>query len=252
MGFAGSWFEAGDLYCPGCGDLRRMKVLPRSPVQTGTSISLNLVDSSTDAITTQLVPAVFTLICVQDDTRFTALVFRGPERFELAIFPARRGGLATKHTPAGVAYYLDQAQRAQSAAANSAAVAMYRASLEHLLFERGFTRRMLGPKIEDLKNAIKDGSAPKWAMDLDPAYISVINKLANAAIHPGDEGNVSKQATFDREILTQLEITLSELVRVVYEREQEERSRLAALQAAAQSFDTRPGSTRKREGIEGP
>jgi hypothetical protein len=232
MGYNAGSFEAGDLYCPGCGAPRRMQIFPRTPAH---SSSLNLVDTSTDAIAKQLAPAVFTLRCVQDDTLFTALLFRGPEAFELAIFPARRGGLATEHTPAGVAFYLDQAQRAQSAAANSAAVAMYRSALEHLLHEQGFTRRMLGPKIEDLMAAIKDGTAPKWAVDLNPSYLKVINKLANAAIHPGD-GDVTNQETFDREILTQLEITMSELVRVAYEREHEEKSRLDALEAALKNF----------------
>lgn len=211
-----------------------MVVLPRTPPTGG---SLNLADRSTEAIAEQLVPAAFVMWCLQDDTRFSAFLFRGPDGYELAIFPMRRGGLSTPHTPPGVAFYLDQAQRAQSAGANSAAVAMYRAALEHLLFEQGYTRRMLGPKIEDLNKAIQDRSAPRWALDLNPAYLTVVNKLAAAAIHPGD-GDVGGQAAFDREILTQLEITMSELVRVVYEREHEERSRLTALEAALKTFST--------------
>jgi hypothetical protein len=231
-------FQAGDLYCPGCGAPRRMVIWPRSRIQsaTGGAGGLNLADTSINAIAAQLAPAVFTLRCVQDDTAFTALVFGGPEGYELAIFPMRRGGLATEHSPDGVAFYLDQAQRAQSTGANSAAVAMYRAALEHLLFEQGYTVRMLGPKLEALTKDIKNSTAKKWALDLNPAYLTVVNKLAAGAIHPGD-GDVSTQAAFDREILTQLQVTMSELVQVVYEREHEEKSRLEALEAAAKVFE---------------
>jgi hypothetical protein len=236
-GFQGGMFEADGMYCPGCGDIRRVRVWARSPVRSTYSDGLNLADTDTDKIAGQLAPAVFTFICVQDDTRFTALLFRGPDAFELAIFPMVRGGLATANTPKAVAFYLDQAQRAQSAAAKSAAVAMYRAALEHVLFEQNFTRRTLGAKLEDLGKAIVAGAAPKWALELDPAYLTVINKLANAAIHPGD-GDVTAQATFDTEILMQLEIAVGVLMDVIYEREHKDKARLAALQAALTNFET--------------
>jgi hypothetical protein len=229
-GNTGTTFIAGELYCPGCGGPRRMRMASRNK-----SFGDRAFATGVEGLAAGMAPAAFTLRCVQDDTEFSALLFQGPDRYELAIFPAVRGGLATPHTPAGVGFYLDQAQRAQSAAANSAAVAMYRAAIEHVLYEQGFTDRMLGPKLKALQAAINDGTAPKWASELDAAYLSVINQLAAGAIHPGD-GDVAKQSTFDSEILTQLEITLAELVHVVYERHHEEQARLDALKAAAATF----------------
>jgi hypothetical protein len=238
MGYNASHFEAGDMYCPGCGGPRRMVIHPRSPVRSAHSNMINLADSSTDAIAGQLAPGVFTLVCVQDKSRFTALLFEGPDGFELAIFPRRRGGLSTPRTPAGVAYYLDQAQRAQSGAANSAALAMYRAGLEHLLHEQGFRRKMLGPKIGELNDAIKAGKAPKWAMELDAAYLMVIGKLGNLSIHPTEEGDAANQAMIDVQLLTQVQITIAGLLELVYERDHREAERLAALEAAVKALSS--------------
>jgi hypothetical protein len=107
---------------------------------------------------------------------------------------------------------------------------MYRAALEHLLFEQGFKTGMLGAKMQELTTAIAAGTAPAWAQNLNAAYLTVIGKLGNAAIHAGD-GDVNKQAALDRGLLTQLEITFTELLRVVYERQHEEAANLAALNA---------------------
>ncbi len=197
---------------------------------------LNQVDPSTDAIAEQVAPAVFTMLCVQCRMRFTALLFAGPDGFELAVFPGVRGGLSTPHTPAGVAYYLDQAQRSESAGSYSAAMAMYRSALEHLLFEQGFAVRMLGPKIAALEDAIAGAQgaapAPAWGRDLDPRFLTVMNRLANAAIHPGDDGGIERQRVLDSQLIQQVKITFAEILLLVYEREHETQARLQALEAA--------------------
>jgi hypothetical protein len=91
--------------------------------------------------------------CLQCGTESTALLFEGPNGYELAVFPKVHGGLSTPHTPQPVAYYLDQAKRAQSVGANSAAVAMYRSALEHLLYEQatrtGCSARRSSPTARD-------------------------------------------------------------------------------------------------------
>jgi hypothetical protein len=234
-GYVSSSFAAGDLYCPGCGDLRRMTIRPLSPLRSTYTMGLNLADKSREGIASQLAPAVLSLACLQDGTRFTAVLFKGPEDYELAIFAMVRGGLSTPHTPTPVAYYLDQAQRAQSAAANSAALAMYRAALEAILYEQGYTMKMLGPKLGALEMAIKESTAPKWAIDLNTEFLSVINGLAIEAIHPG-ETDVQKQEILDRELLIQLEVTMTELLRIVYENEHETNARLKALKSARAAF----------------
>ena len=59
------------------------------------------------------------------------------------VLPNRTGGLAMPNTPEGVAFYLDQAAKSHSVGANSAAIAMYRGALEHLLFQQGYKTGML-------------------------------------------------------------------------------------------------------------
>jgi hypothetical protein len=113
--------NAGSLHCPTCGDSRRVHMY----------IFLKLNNASADP------PLLATLKCVQCDTIFTAVLYRSPEGVSLAVLPSTYGGLTTPHTPIGVAYYLDQAQRAKAVGAHSAAVAMFRGALEHLLFEQG-------------------------------------------------------------------------------------------------------------------
>ena len=51
--------------------------------------------------------------CVQCDTLFTGLLYDGPGGDKLAVLPSTYGGLTMLHTPAGVAYYLDQAQKSR-------------------------------------------------------------------------------------------------------------------------------------------
>jgi hypothetical protein len=242
-------FVAGDLYCPVCGGPRRVRIEILHPRNVGGDHARTLAEpreEEAQQLARHFSPGLFVLTCLQCSTTSTAVMFVGPHGFELAIFPAVAGGVATANTPRGVAYYLDQAQRAQNVGANSAAVAMYRSALEHLLYEQGFEMRMLGPKIGALEQGIQDGSAPRWARDLNPAYLTAIKKLGDAAIHPG-EGDVGRQASLDSSLLRQLRITFSELLQVVYEREHEEAERLAALRQALSEVEGVPESSSSGE-----
>jgi hypothetical protein len=223
-----------DIYCPVCGGVRKASLtLLFWRKESGQSWVRILEGDQEESRTLidQLVPVLAGTRCLQCGTLSTLLLFEGPNGYELAIFPKVHGGLATPHTPKPVAYYLDQAKRAQSVGANSAAVAMYRAALELLLFEQGYTERMLGPKLRALESNIAEGTAKPWARDLKAEYLTVVKKLGDAAIHPGD-GNVERQSALDNGLLRQLEITFSELLAVVYEREHEEAERLEALKQA--------------------
>jgi hypothetical protein len=101
---------------------------------------------------------------------------------------------------------------------------------------------MLGPKIVALLREIEAGTAKQWARDLRSEYLTVIKKLGDAAIHPGD-GRVERQEALDNALLRQLEITFAELLAVVYEREHEEAERLEALKSALAEVEenTAPG-----------
>ncbi len=170
--------NAGALHCPTCGDSRRMHLWARLKINHWAEP-----------------PVLATLTCVQCDTLFTAVLYKSPEGLGLAILPSTYGGLTTPNTPVGVAYYLDQAQRSQSVGANSAAVAMFRAALDHLLFEQGFKKGMCGQKLAELEAAVKANTAPKWAHELDAEFLTVMKKL-------GDGGHTSQRWECGRPIKT--------------------------------------------------
>ena len=170
-------------YCPSCGATRRMEVAVLDEHFHGE------VEFTPDKL-----PFLGLLGCRQCHERIIVLAYVGPSGVEVVALPSSYGGLSTPLTPAPVAYYLDQAQRAQSIGALSAAVAMYRAALEQLLFEQGYRDGMLKAKIDAL---VADTDPPKWVRDLDPEYLTVIKDLGNAAIHPND-GDITKQRALDR------------------------------------------------------
>jgi hypothetical protein len=206
--------NVGKLHCPTCGDSRRVHA----------AVLLKRDGTSNRP------PVLMILMCVQCDTSFTAVVYDGPEGRALAVLPSTYGGLTTPHTPKGVAYYLDQAQRSQATGANSAAVAMFRGALEHLLFEQGFKNGTCGTKLKELEKAIADGTAPKWARELDGEFLQVMKQLGDGAIHPGD-GDIKKQAVLDVALIAQLTHTFQMLLFTIYELPHEKQKRLAGLKA---------------------
>jgi hypothetical protein len=204
--------NAGVLYCPTCGDSRRMHLWVR------------FKDENTQAHP----PVLATLTCVQCDTLFTAVLYQSPEGRGLAILPSTYGGLTTPHAPKGVAYYLDQAQKSQSVGANSASVAMFRGALDHLLFDQGFKKGMCGQKLGELEASIKANTAPKWAYELDGEFLTVMKQLGDGAIHPND-GNVDAQSKLDNELLAKITHTFQMLLFLIYELPHQKQQRLDAL-----------------------
>ncbi len=181
----------------------------------------------------QLTPSLFEFSCVRCETKFTVVLYRGPDGPALAVLPSCRGGLTTPHTPPGVAFYLDQAHKSESVGAYSAAVAMFRGALEHLLFEQGYKTGMLNAKLAKLEADIRSGSAPKWALELDIAFLQVLKDLGNGSIHPND-GDVRKQAALDGGLLLRVKEVFLYLLFLVYEAPHQKAAALAALQAKAQ------------------
>jgi hypothetical protein len=210
-----TYARVGLLFCPKCGDSRRMDMALRHRP--------NNLDKRP--------PILATLHCVQCDTSFTAVLYRGPNGPALAVLPSTHGGLTTPHTPPGVGYYLDQAQRAHSVGANSAAVAMFRGALEHLLFEQGFTKGMCGTKLADLETAIKAGTAPKWANELNTEFLNVMKQLGDGSIHPND-GDIKKHEVLDSELIAKVRHTFQMLLFLIYEVPLKKAERLDALKAA--------------------
>jgi Domain of unknown function (DUF4145) len=205
----------GEVYCPGCGAMR----------------SVDAFIGGAWNRQEQAARLVF-LTCRQCAGHFTLLRFISSSGPEVACLPRVNGGISTPKTPPPVAYYLDQAHRANCLGARSAAVAMYRAALEHLLYEQKFTDGMLDKKIKDLEAAIKDGTAPKWARELDTEYLHVIKLLGNGSIHPNG-GDIGKQASFDTSLVAAVETLFADLLVEVYEIDKTRQERLARLKSVA-------------------
>jgi len=238
----------GRLFCPRCGDFRSMDLallweaegpkknreLIRSRRAAMGVSNLPRVDPGPEP-QRPFVPSVYRYSCRECSTEFTALVYRGVDGPDLVVLPSTHGGLRTSHTPEAVAFYLDQAYRAEATGARSAAVAMYRAALEHLLFEQEYRDRMLGPKLRKLEEGIEAGTAPKWARDLETEFLTVLKDLGDASIHP-NAGDVSRQAELDTDLLARVKETFLHLLFIVYEAEHERKERLGTLQSTANSF----------------
>jgi hypothetical protein len=175
-------------------------------------------------------PAAYSAVCLQCEHAYLLVVHGGPDGLELAALPSSYGGLATPKTPKAVAYYLDQANRARSIGALSAAAAMYRAALDQLLFHEGFEKGTLGVKIGDLEAA---DPPPQWYADLDPAYLQVINWIGSGAIHPND-GDTERQKVIDRDITEAVDMLFTEILDLVYERPGQRKERLSAVQKVAE------------------
>lgn len=242
----------GTLYCPRCGDIQKM-VIQAPPylcrwlierLSSRPSVGLGPVRSrgsgprqwTLEDLVREDAPLVFRYHCLRCDATFTAIVYEQSGEPNLVVLPAVSGGIRTPHTPDGVAYYLDQAQRARSVGAHSAAAAMYRAALEQLLFEQGSKERTLSRRIDALEKSREAPDAPKWVRDLDSRFMKVLKDLGNAAIHPND-GDVTRQAAFDQECLNDISETFLELLSLVYEREHETRERLGRLGKKVETFD---------------
>lgn len=207
-----SSMRAGDLYCPACGDSRKMFITPIHTAPESKHLGLNLAGE----IDKQLVPSLFIYSCVQCDTKFTAIIYNSATGPALAVLQSCHGGLTTPHTPKGVAFYLDQAHKAQSVGANSASIAMFRGALEHLLFEQGYKKGMLGEKVRKLLDDIDSKTAPKWASELEIDFLKILKDLGNGSIHPND-GNVKKQAVLDNKLIVQVKAAFQMLLYLIYE-----------------------------------
>jgi hypothetical protein len=227
--------HVGDIHCPTCGGPRKVSLftLYKKPNTTGGAV--HLLNQAGD-IAAQLTPSLHQMSCLQCRTGFTALIFWGPQGTELAIFPAKPGGLATKNTPPTVAYYLDQAWRSQCAGAMSAAVVMYRSALEHLLHEQGYREKTLAKSIEKLGEDLTNRTGPAWVHKVPLQILNALRELGNGAVHT-NEGDISKQATFDAAFLELLSVVLTGLIEEVYERPQRDRETLAQLEASTKVFE---------------
>jgi hypothetical protein len=223
----------GSLYCPGCGDERRMFM---GEVYVGYRAFYPSSEGGmlrkAELYTGGCLHAVLWLRCAQCDAAFTAVMYHGPNGHSLCLLPSTHGGLATPHSPESVRFYCDQASRAVSVGAYTAALAMLRPAVDIVLELHGYTKTWLGDKLADLEKGIQNGTAPLWAQHYDKEFLIALKKLANDALHTKASGVAALAQKQDEEIYRQSEISIAQLLDVIYERPERDKLRLTKLQNA--------------------
>jgi uncharacterized protein DUF4145 len=226
-GVASVGIEPGDAlgeftgtYCGRCSGSRRMRLVAEdtrcsnlTPSKiASTKKTLEALEQDRDPLQFALSgpPAVFSAICLQCQTRLSLVIDAGPP-VEVVVLGARSPGLATAHTPQAIAFYLDQAYRSRTRAAHTAATVMYRAALEHLLDDQGFTGKTLQLRIQAAVAA-----QPSWLGHLDDQLMGAIRRLGNRAVHVNG-GDFSKQLSLDRELVREIEQVFLEVLDEIYE-----------------------------------
>lgn len=216
-----------EIYCPTCANLMRHKVEYLGDLQSFKWGHYNNIIGLSDK------PANFKCECPQCLTVKFAMLFTKNDTPQVVIIYADSDSFGTPNTPKEVNYYLDQAQKSHNMGANSASVAMFRAALEQLLYNQGFTNGMLGQKLKDLEKEIDNpvATTPLWVKSLDIEFLEAIKELGNTSIHTNG-GNIEAQEKLDSDLVSALQITFFELIDRVYEQPIRTANRKAQLQAA--------------------
>jgi len=159
-------------------------------------------------------------------------MYDGPNGDSLCLLPSTYGGLATQHSPESVRFYCDQASRAASVGAYTAALAMLRPAADVVLEIQGYTKKWLGDKLADLEKDIASGSAQSWTNQYDHEFLVVLKKLANDALHTKDADVSVLAENQDEGLYRSCEISIAQLLEIIYERPEREKERLKKLRNA--------------------
>lgn len=170
-----SLIEVENLYCssPKCGGRRRARLDFEGSIPVdGLREALEKPGDPIGLLLEAIAPALFTVSCLQCDTKYTAVIYRRNDHPSLVILPSTGRGLATSYTPAGAAYYLDQAARSHSVGANSAAIAMFRSAVEWILEEEAITSVCLVPSWLHLRMTSRLAKLLPGLASLIPGYLA--------------------------------------------------------------------------------
>jgi hypothetical protein len=173
-------------------------------------------------------PSLFRLSCVNCPNTFYVLVYKNETGPKLLNFSVRGGGVATPNTPPLVRYYLEQAYKAQSATAYSAALTMYRAALEQLLEDKGFNGG-LASKLNEFESKVVARTAPSWAMRQDAEILTVFKEISKSHAHPNE---LKRLQAIDSQFMSKVQQTFASLLRDAYELEPRKEAANAKIAAA--------------------
>jgi hypothetical protein len=224
--------EFTGTYCTRCSGPRRMRLVahddrcrnlnPRNLKRTRQMLEEMNANRDSLPFAIGIPPPVFTATCLQCQRQMSLIVDSGPPT-EIVVLGSRAAGLSTAHTPDGIAFYLEQAYRARTAGAYTAATAMYRAALEVFLHDQGYPSGTLAARIDAAVAA-----SPDWVQQLDEELMHALRTLGNWAVHRAGS-DVSSQAVLDRQLVHDTEHLLMDVLDEVYElpaRRAERRARM--------------------------
>ncbi len=122
------------------------------------------------------------------------MLYDGGNGTSFCIFSQDGLSISTLHSPEKVAFYLEQADSGQAASAFAPALVMYRSALHELLADQNF-KGTLHAKIAKLQDKIDKGTAPDWALGIDPIVFKVIKYLGDVHMHklPDDKHSLALQ-----------------------------------------------------------
>jgi hypothetical protein len=186
--------------------------------------------NSRDIVDQFSTPSVFSITCLQCDAKYTAVLYLRANALELAVLAGQTARSTSPDIPKAVVYYLDQATRCRSVGAYSAAMPMFRSAAEWLLEHQGFTRGLIGDKLNDLEKRLADRTAPKWANDISSEALVALKKLGNIALHTNG-GDFTRQEQLDSALCSEVQAMFEYLIEIVYEQPAQVRDRIAKLKA---------------------
>lgn len=233
-----------ECLCSSCKEKRKMNLQmwdyesnPIKPIiYSGTGSIYNQDSEKVIQVKDSVFPSLWIATCKQCNEQHFIVLYKLNNNKKILIISESFQGIATNHTPDAVKYYLDEAYKCKMIGANSACVSMYRAALEQVLFEQGYTDGMLNKKIRKLEEDKKNGCSKEWVMNIDEDIFKYIKNLGNGSIHPND-GDISKQYTFNNRLIDSIDIVFKEILNQVYEIPIEKRKLKERLKEAAKIFE---------------
>jgi hypothetical protein len=236
--------RSGDLFCNKCERRMRMHFLgfsgtlptreqettyARGPEINWRDVTELVQNANAAKAARRWLPCMLPVECTNCQTKYQIVLYQSPSGPSAVVLSATLTG-ATAHTPPAVSYYLDQAHRATTMGAMSAAVAMFRSALENLLFQQGF-EGMLGRQLQKLDERIVAHTAPEWVRDIDVPSLAAMKELGNQAMH-ANSGDISAQDTLDGRLVRTMAAVMRQVLSAVYEKPAEREQHRRALQAA--------------------
>lgn len=218
-----------EQFCPHCGAIRKCEL---------TNITYdNRYRYTTDKEIKFIsnLPYVYKTRCLQCDHEAILIIYAVEKEIKMAVLHDTYSGCITPNTPTEVKYYIDQAFRARSMGAYSAAMAMYRSALEWIMYGQGYTDGMLGKKIDDLQNDISKGTAPKWAVEVNVDFLNAIKEIGNGAMHT-NKGDITKQKEIDKDLIEIVDVVFAELLDKIYEQPSRSNTNLNRLKQIASNI----------------